>query len=174
MKKETAPVTTMQRAFPHMMPASEPQSLPGVRLESAAPSGNGGGPNLKRKGANEDETTNPQEEAKPGSKKDKVSWPDDEHMRIGPDIFAVVKYSKDKLGLDKDAALELCWPVLASRQTGERKLAFCPCHTEPAHKGLNTKAHRAPKDFDRLELVKSYSETAPGVTKKPWAKKTKQ
>ena len=173
MKKETEPVTAMQRAFPHMMQASEPQSLPGVTLDVASPSGKGGGLIQKRKAEDEDETTR-EEEVKPGSKKGKVTWPDDEHMRIGSDIFAVVKYSKDKLGLDKDAALELCWPVLASRQMGMRKLAFCPCHTEPAHKGLNTKAHRAPKGFDRLELVKSYSETAPGATKKPWTKKAKK
>ena len=169
MKKDTEPMTTLQRAFPHMVAAAQPQSLPGVTLAPVA--NDSPVSRLKRGGTGDDDPKLQSTEAKPGSKAKNVTWSDDEHMRLGGDVFAVVQYSKDKLGLDKAAALEFCWPVLASRQIGTRKLAFCPCPTKAGHTSLNSKAHQAPQGFDRGELVKSYCEPAPSKSPKKKAKK---
>jgi hypothetical protein len=153
-KAAAAPLVTVQRAFPGLVAASEPRSLPGVMLtpakKSEAVSLISTGVTPPQPGVN----TTPA----PGSKKAWASWKDNGKLQIGNDLIDIIKYSKEQLKLSKDEALKFCWPVIACRSMGPAKLAFCPCPDEAGHQGLQAKAHVAPKGYDSEILAKNYRE----------------
>ena len=158
------PVVIVRQAFPGLLPASTPRSLPGVVLPSSGRGGGGGGGGDgggrgggggggKATDGPLKPTTTP-DHKKPGGLADFPKWPDDAHVIMGKykyDVPAVCDYYK----IDRS---KWCPQVGLSSKQGGDKLALCPHWKEPGHTSLTSSAHVVPSSFNMKYIEKHFAE----------------
>ena len=173
--KGAAPLVTVRRAFPNLLPSSSPRSLPGVVLTSPGKTGGGGGGGglstgaglgagkglgaVKAPGDGADRLKPKGQPGAPGSKKTLVSWDDDGHMRLGPYVYDVAAISK-LYGL---AVNKTCWPVLLTNKKGGEALCLCDKWGTDGHTSLTSTAHQRPQKWNINTIEKQCAVKAAGV-----------
>ena len=146
--KGYAPLIAVRRAFPHLLPASSPRSLPGVALPG--PSKSPGKPPKDTSG-----TTGGSTAPKPGSKKGLASWPDDFKwdLQLGSFLFDCEAVANE-YNLDVN---EVCWPVMLTSKDDDARMSVCPCPKAPGHSSVRDSAHARPKGFNIFAVSKKFA-----------------
>ena len=149
-----APLIAVRRAFPHLLPASAPRSLPGVVLSSPTKATPKGG----------DPGAGGASGVKPGSKRALATWPDDDkwELKLGTFLFDCEKIAT-ATNLDVN---KMCWPVLLSTKEDDARSSLCPCPTAAGHTSLAASAHARPKGFNVHALAKKFARKLDGDGKK--------
>jgi hypothetical protein len=90
-----------------------------------------------------------------------VTWIDDTHMRLGPNVY-------DTAAIQAHYALDdgMCYPVLLTIKPGNDALCLCAEWQENGHTTLTSTKHKKPKEWNLNYINKHFAEQAGGRSKK--------
>ena len=89
-----------------------------------------------------------------------MTWVDDTHMRLGPNVY-------DTEAIQSYYALDdgMCYPVLLTIKQGNDALCLCADWQSAGHKTLTDAKHKKPKTWNLNYIDKHFAEKAGQSTK---------
>ena len=154
-RANAAPIVSVRRAFPHLVPSAKPRFLPGVTPASGHGGGRGDSERSKGKsqGASSSGASNAE---RPGAKAHLAQQLPDNTLLLGGRVYDLPAIAQSiNVGV-----ADRCWPVVLSSKPGEAALALCPCPQSDGHRSMNGKMHARPEGWSITDVTSRFSKPA--------------